>query len=548
MFNFAIVIFGGYVSKIELLCMSVLLVTGILGVRCCFKKANATTVARMIALLAPLGLVILICAMGSQALQASFNWTPDMRLSNTFAWAWGYDPYPPIGVGPVQVAMYPPLYVLLLLPATWASSPVAAFIVAGLIVAVVCGLCGLATVRVTECTENRKLMTSIWTLWGMLALSLNCESIAFALTSISPDGPSLCFGVLAVALACGVQGVPSKSRLLLSALFAWMAVWTKQTMVPLIPLVPMLLLATEGWRTARKAILISMVVGSIVSSLLICLFGPYQEIWAQLITIPRSISFRLSLIGGWGGAILDLMRAVLLPLLVLLPLSVVMVYRDGWRCSLRRAWAWMAVGALANVPMSLLGYVKVGGNFNTFAPTVGFFVVAAALAARDFYRLSMEPSNIVMNPNRKRKIDAIAMPIILFVVLTVSQLAGLKRNLVALRSLEVSPAARVYTYSISHPDEIYFPYHAVPQLMAQKVLFHHENGLQVLDDANRVLDRKSLEAHMPSRMKYIAFHQADLRIENSYVRLMLPEFSVLVEIPELPGWKVYMRAADPAER
>ena len=399
--------------------------------------------------------------------------------------------------------------------------------------------------------RNRSLLVSITVFFGFWKSAM--VSALITSFTIHADAPALGFGVMACLLLYFGRHNPRPTNRLLfgSALCATLALWSKQTTIPLLVLLPFWVLLTDGFRAAaRFAGWIAATVAVVSAAFVVTLgFGPMSF---NLLQIPKShpwsFQFPLSRLSAFlvmGAEESSLCLPPLFAIVALLYLS-----RRRWmpdaesadqpgRSARLRTWLranyWMlfALAGFAMVPLSLLSRIKFGGAVSNYAPPLYYFSAAACVLLLDLYARYREQGQHQINNMIKVGILVSSCSPLLLYNFDIMMALGYSR------SPYTNSQDQAYNYAKRHPGEVYFPWNPLSSLMAEGKAYHFEYG---------IFDRelggfKPTPAHMlsglPEKLRMVAYPP---NRAMEYTRhKFLPEYGRRVEVPELPGWYCYER-------
>ena len=457
------------------------------------------------------------------------------RLAPTFALASGYQLYSPPDSGPVLSTIYGPITALVYLPATLANSPSKAVLVSSLIAAIFFFLPVFWLHIGQNWQKPQRLLFAVYTFIGFCFFVFNSPILNYSAFRIHADAPALGLS----ALACGTlffrKHQDSIWVLLLSAIFAVLAVWTKQVTLPIIVALPFYILISDGRRSFIRYVGCLAVSGLVISAIFLAIFNP-QYVLFHLLEIPTNQPWTHSnkII-----ALLGSTRKLLKESVV--PISIIIFYswfqflfavnyphqlRKWFNCN---RWSIFAIVGILMIPTSLVGSVKVGGDINAFSFTLYFLAVAVSLIVLQWVSDISFPQNNLIN-------DAVKLlVIILTIAFTVTeipppfptiyrQIQNLSKN-----SMEIA-----YQYAKKHPGEAFFPMYPLSSMMAENKMYHFSHGLFDRKISGFLVEEKHFRSYIPENMRFLVGN-------DKYAREFLPEFSQKVEIEELPGFPVYMQ-------
>jgi len=385
----------------------------------------------------------------------------DQWLASSIAITHGYRLYYPPESGPVMSAIYAPVTALVYLPAALASSPFGAFGIGAFLTLVLFYSAAFFAVK--------QAVASIWLRWWQLLAILACMVWLFwplerVASMIHADAPALASAAVATAFAMRTRHRFSRwENEVLAALFAAISVFAKQNMAPVVIALALWMLVSAGWKSLGLFAVSGIAVTAAMLAAIALFFGGLRAFYFNCIYVPTHQPYdRTLLIPAY--AELLVMSAALL----FLPLVRLLRRWSEWPGSARefllgnRNLVLLLVGALM-VPASVAGRMKFGGNENSLAPALYFFMLAAlAELAR-----TRSPIGEGM-----KQVKAAIVLALLFCLL-----GGLPAVIYAKKARFVNPSQRVFEYCRANPERLYFPQFPLAQLMAQGKLYHLSWGL-----------------------------------------------------------------------
>lgn len=467
-----------------------------------------------------------------------------IRLVRIFSIKYGYQLYYPADSGPVLFLIAGPFHPLTHLPATLFNSPTPALIFASFISACFYFLPILWLHTGKNLLDPQELLFALYAFVCFCLFTLSSPVLTYSAFAVHADAPALGMGAISCAILYYRKRKDSIPSLLLAALFSVFAVWTKQTMIPLLFALPTYVLLTDGYRCFRRYILCLLISGVAVSALFLCVFNA-KNLLFNMVTIPSHTPWKFSenRIIALLTATHHLIRASFLPAAILIFCSVYQLSGLSNGANRLRAWLssnqWtmLAIVSLFMVPTSVLGRVRMGGAVNTLSPTVYFLVAAVTLA---LIRLASDSSSLYAQLTQRSAKLLLTLLITGLICVNMPNLYGPRNVLNKLPSNEQKVA---YEYAKKHPGEVYFPTNPLSSLLAEGKLYHHAYGLFNRELSGFPVSDEHFRAHIPTNIQLVAFrfYRKHESSRCKYVLKYLPEFSKRVTIDELPGWTVYVR-------
>ncbi len=502
------------------------------------------TLDRLLASFLPL--VILICSelMIRQWLEQPHWPTNASRLAPTLALTQGHPLYHSLDSGPILSTVYGPLTALVYLPATWASSPTNAILIASFI-ALICFFAPVFWLLFRENWHNpQNRLFAIYIFIGFCFFSLNSPALIYSAFRIHADAPALGFSAMACAMLYYRPQKDNLPALLLSAIFAIFAIWTKQVTLPIIFALPTYILLADGYRTFKRYVFCLIISGIVISGILLVIFNP-QLVWLNIVKIPGSQPWTSSnkvtaLLGGTR----KLMQQSLLPIIIILfYISYQFLFsRQNSQVINLKNWLkqnhWTVLGMVGifMIPTSVIGSVKVGGDVNALSFTLYFLAVAASLILQKLALEGLTFSTELFNKAAKLLVIIIVLAVVFVEVpppfpTIYGQLQRLNAN-----STQVS-----YEYAKKHPGIAYFPVQPLATLMAEGKLYHSIHGLFDRRKAGLPPDNQHFRQVLPAKLQFVALPASSFSKDKKYISEFLPEFSQKTKLKELSGFTVYIK-------
>jgi hypothetical protein len=447
------------------------------------------------------------------------------RLAPTVALTRGYRLYYPATDGPVLDTIYGPVAALAYLPVALFDSPTPMILLgAALNLAFVVGPLLLFTLRASgrgAAAERRAV--AAWL--GVCLLMTSMAGPYYWLSMTHADGPALALGLLACLVLTVRPGepAPGPSRLVVSALLATLATWTKQTSLP----VGIALAVFVGWAYGRRAALryaVSLLLlGLATSAVLVPLFG-FESMWFNLVTVPGRQPWYfpgvagLLHVGGWFAKA----SQPVLALLVVAALARLVQRRTAYPGAVHPALV-AILPALFLIPTGLLGASKFGGNENSFHSL--YFVMASALAWL-----------VAEGPGAPRVIARACAYGLCIVGAVVAWRWGYADLRGPAPRVFPNPHQQAYEFARAHPGTAYFPWHPLATLLAEGQLRHFAYGVLDRTLGGSPLTLEHFRAYLPPQMTYVVVRDQDRKVMG-----YLAEYTEKRTSDELPGWTLLTR-------
>jgi hypothetical protein len=208
-----------------------------------------------------------------------------------------------------------------------------------------------------------------------------------------------------------------------------------------------------------------------------------------------------------------------------------------WKPLTRQDWqAWeggrpalFLMAAVLLIPTSLAGKVYPGGAANALAPVVYFLLLGILVFLREHWP---EAAGTTAPESR---IPPLAM---LFAVLLLLSLAPRIAAPFSVRQLFRQDSSQLaYDYCRRRPGEIYFPFNAVSQFLAEGRMYHSDWGVAHLVTAGFPPKREEILRFAPPSASYVAY-PPDAWGANWLLPYLAPGRQK-VTVEDLPGFDVY---------
>ncbi len=509
----------------------------LLGTLCYRRLSGWGPVGRMMAVLLPLlaflGAGDLVMGL-FDAPRALWN---SPRLAPAFALWHGYAMYYGPESGPVLGNIYGPVMALAYLPTVFFSLPSQA-LTAG--VALTIGYYFLPVVGLhfkREEPDYRRAVLASLGIVVFLFMTILSPPLSQVAYSIHADAPALGLSGLACFFLYARTGRHSRPTLLPAAFCAVLAVWTKQTMVPLLFALPLYLWLAEGRRVAFDCLKYLAACLVITSAVFIIWLGA-QPLFFNLFVIPSHHPWYSALpdspLKGLRTLALPVRLSVLLEAAAqwlqfcLIPLAMLLIYFLYRRCFSRsrlvavrdwfaaQPWVLLAFVGICLLPTSLLGRVKVGGDINSLALSGYFIFVAASLV---LVQVVARVSAFEFR-NSAQVARLVTFSVLIGCAVPAYTESRFQINLVAYAG--PTAADKAFYFLKAHPGEAYFPWNPLGHLMAEGKLYHFCYGVYDRKLADYPMSPEHLHSALPPKVKLIIFSGA---ADRAYTLDYLSEYS-----------------------
>lgn len=437
--------------------------------------------------------------------------------------------------GVMTAWIYGPIPALLFLPAALFSRPTDVIIAAVTINAVlVLAAAGWFHIRAARAISPGAWPFAVLSTAAFVVFCLQFESTRRVVFMITPDGPALALLTCSCAMLIGRR---RNWQLAVAAMFVSLTVWSKQTMLPTLLVAPIYIALTDGRSAVLRYLLILLLSFALISAILIASFGG-SNMYFHMVTIPRLHPWRndshgkvLALLAGLRDWSVD----AIVPLTALA--AVMLIGRKPLRDSAVRAgWIMLPMLAIALLPGSILGYVKVGGFLNDFALTNFFIAMSATVGA----------CVLIAQLQAVPLLGILRTAICAVLIVYAANVAIVRRELSAMATRVANPYSNQqeasYRYAKLHPGVVYFPWNNLSTLLAERRLYHFEWGFPDRFDAGMKPSPGQIVDHVPPRVRVIAFPRD---AQTEFALSVFPFATERVTIDELPGFIVYTAPTKP---
>ena len=481
--------------------------------------------------LAALGLLLTACY---RVLDTPFWNYNGSRLMPSFAVAHGMNYYKLPHEGPLYCSLYGPLISLVYLPATMMPSPNSAVLAGAAITALLCFSAAAFLHFAPFRTRPRWPDVLAFLTAGFLMCYL--EPLKYACFNIHADGPGLACG----GVACGALYFSKHGRrfaLPVSALFAVLTIFCKQTFLPLPIALAASVWASEGGRNAVRYLLWLALAAGLACGAAVAAVGP-ARLYHCLLWIPAHHPWnQASAIVAWIQATRGFIRQSLLVVILLAACAAYFAGRGGMGREALRAlaaqrWAPLVMAGIAMLPSAIAGRAKAGGDINSFSLALFFLTCGLTVMLADVARAA-EPVSA------RLAVSVLASILTVLMVSEAPLIAGLPAKA---RELPQTGQNVAFEYIERHPGEAYFPWFPLAHLFAEHEFRHYAFGIADRVLAGEPVSVADFRAYMPANPRIIAF-AADGTPDIFGHDLMkyLPEYRCQASEPELPGWLVYAK-------
>ena len=470
---------------------------------------------------------------------SDFDWN-QARLAPLFGLRYGYSLYYTAENGPVTGAIYGPISYLAYFPSLIANAPLPALLI-GSITATIYYFAPILWIFLSGQFRRGPgrviglfliLIFGIWTI-GNPALS-------YSGFDIHADAPALGLGAAACALLMRKAELAGRQhflRLLGSALLAVLAVYSKQSVIFLIPALTGFVWIADGKRSALIYAAASGVLVVAMFGIFASLFNPHA-LFFNLYGFPSHQGFGKGYMRFPNRALSAAVSTILLTarrlwdygewVLLLLALCYVVEFHlhskkvAAIEWLRRNRWTVFHFAAAAGLPASILFGAKVGGDTNAFSLFLYFGAIGLLLFVG---HLALE----------HRSISRPVVTACFILVIALIPAAMISIDVPTLiREMRASHTEQVYEYEKKHPGEVYFSFFPLPTLMAERRLYHFEYGVFDRELGGARVSATHFFRYVPPDLKFVQRYP-----QNSPVLEYLPQFTCKTPQPAFDGLVLY---------
>lgn len=475
--------------------------------------------------------ILLAAAVGEKVLETPFWSYNGTRLLPSFFLLHGITIYSNPHTGSLQSSLYGPITALTYLPTVLMRTPNAAVLLGSVLTVTLCyGAALWMHVAASRGQSRMSILPFLAT--GFMILYL--EPLQYSCIRVHADAPGLFFGALAILAVCD-EKYPPLCGLLGSAIFAIFSVWAKQPFIG-VPIGLCIFIAiTQGRRRLVQYVSLLVLAGIAVGAIFVWIFG-LHELYFNLLWMPahqpwKNPSKTMEMFQSFRW-----MTSIFFPIFVGLAASVMYLAnkenlnsRSLGSFAAGKIWFASLLVGICQVPFSLLGVSKLGGDINSFSFSLFFLLLALMLLLQD--------GTISATSTTLYRVSRASILALMFVAMsfTVPFIALIPKQLRALPNTEQELAFR---YIRVHPGQVYFPWFPLVHWMGEHADYNAAYGLWDHASAGIVPTEQEFRNYMPPSPKAVAFGNEGGIVNGMNIMSYLPEFRCVSHNPELPGFIV----------
>ncbi len=466
------------------------------------------------------------------------------RLATTEAAVRGLPLYAPPDSGVLVGEIYLPLSALAFAPAV-AVTDISAKLVAGSLLAL---LYFFAPFVLFARAIVRHGHAPAWAVLGAVAAAALYAgfdpALRYGAVMIHAEAPAAGLACLAIVLAAAPQR--NRAGLFAAGVAAVAAGLCKQTWFAVFPLLAILAARRDG-RRAAWPLIGGGAATTIVFGLGVTAFGDWRNLYYNTVVIPAGHPWQTS---GWTFVFgapathqswperLEALMLAFIPLAARVwPFAAIACWAilrggrpAGGNDPLARRVAWYSGWlALVQIPISLAGLVKVGGDVNTVMP---FLAPALLCATALLFWLFERFADDVSAPDVSAALVAL---LVVLMVCNAPRLGFLLRTAVQTDD----PHRRIIAYLREHPGEVYLPWNPLVTWTAEHRRDHFESGVFERVVSGRIPSRAQYLACLPPRLHFLALRRTQTPSCREMYLHYLPAAVEVASPPGLEDWKFY---------
>ena len=459
------------------------------------------------------------------------------RIAPLLGWMQGFPIYSTATEGAIQSTMYPPFSALAYIPASAAYTPVLAILMAAIIAQAYYVIpLGVACYRTSVRNGSLALVVlSFLVFWSQQSAGL-WQSQSW----VHADAPALGLTLLACVATFRYTESESNRALCLAIAGAWLAIWTKQVAIGVLPALALWILYVRGPRKCAAFVGWSAAAGGVLAVCMGLAFS-LEGMWFNLFVIPTQV--------GWVGrtpfnlirALTELLREGMIPLAVLIGgVFYSRWYTEGhepWRDWTRRQpWLLPALVGVVNVPISVLGRVKEGGLENNLSFSLYFWMAAAGMFVLSHHQVLDREGQGLTASRYKIVVGTLAVWMALL---------SLPQSLrVFLTLLPPGNYSAQVTYDTirRNPGRYYFPDYPLSHLLAENQLFHFSAAVRDREEwAGISVSPQQMRAHIPPQFDVLCLDVANGKPQSKIRERHIAGYSQQVDTLSEAGLRCYTR-------
>jgi hypothetical protein len=488
---------------------------------------------RWLAAAFPVVFLCLVVQVATSILSAPFDTWNDIRVARTMALLHSYKLYSgPDPDGPVIGTLHAPVSHLLYLTVGSIKDPTLA-ILTGSCISFLLVLGPLIWLHLRGRGKSlRVLLLSSYALlacWFVIQQNFDMELPVF---DVHTDAAALGFATLAAGILYRSVDRLAWRPLMLSALFAALSLWSKQTMAPLLLALVLFLALADGFARAMRYVLCLLIAGAVVSAMIMAVFWPPKAMLFDILTLAGTQPLKSD------GVVLLIHRAyqalrkdgpfALMPA-GFLTLNAFFTPRT-WRETLAsNRWLLFGMVGMFLAPTCFAAFITTGAYVNHLGLVLYFLLVSATIGMCDYFAAAAINENPFM-------VRASKLLIAILIILNIDPGATFF-SLKLWRKMDHNPSQVAYAYALEHRGRAYFPYTPLATLLVEGKLYHLDYALFDREIRGYPLTAAQFRSGIPAGARLIAFPPNTEPLSKAIINLVAGSRWVIE--PGLEGWTVF---------
>ena len=459
-----------------------------------------------------------------------------IRISPVFALLHGTPLYPPDEGGTITGNIYPPLATLAYLPCTLLSNPSHVMELGSLLSCVYYLLAFVVLAWLAVRQWSVQATDAVLVLIAAILLTDFDPPLRYTELMAHADAPGFALAGLALCLVLfAPKGEGFAWAIAVGAMVA-AAVLAKQSFIG-VWFALFFLSAICSWRTAACMAAGATLVTTVFCVILV-LAGNWHNFLFNCVYIPshHPWSLHASLLGGasGGGLVAQRLQAVVESILYITPTWYPWIAVGGWILWRSRGAApasptsrlsapvWVFV---AQVPISLMAFKKIGGDVNDLAASLYFLLFAVCAMA------------MVIAANRAWSAGLRAALTIMICVLIGCDTP--RFLFLVVNSGHPDPNAPMMTFLRQHPEQVYLPWNPLLTSLSDGKDYDFEYGVFDRALAGVPLSYDDYRSHLPSKMRIVAVRRKQPDSAHGTFLSYLPGLREVPAPQGLEDWRFY---------
>ena len=319
---------------------------------------------------------------------------------------------------------------------------------------------------------------------------------------IHADAPALGLALLACVAIFRYTENESNLGLYLGVAAAWLAIWTKQVMIGILPALALWVLLVRGARKCAAFVGWSTVAGAVLAACMGLAFS-LEGMWFNLFVIPAQVKWIGRTPFNLVRALTELLREGMVPLSLVISGTLYSWWRAGghetWRdWGRQQPWLLPALVGVFHIPISVLGRVKAGGMENSLSFSLYFWVAAAGLCVLSHYQALHREGRSQMASRYRIVVGTLTLWLALL------SLPQSLRVFLTLLPPGNYGSQIAYDTIRQAPGRYYFPDYPLSHLLAEGQLFHFAAAIRDRESLAGVsVSADHIQAHVPSEFEVL---------------------------------------------